>query len=122
MRTALRTWLSLPTNSGSSLPAWIAGFSSGRCHERSEAHRMRGDTERRARDEGWTFESAVESALVWLARSALALWSRKKAVRISGYAAAGALILAGTVVAGTQAHHYARKQVQNRHEQIPVGP
>ncbi len=83
---------------------------------------MRGDTERRARDEGWTFESAVESALVWLARSALALWSRKKAVRISGYAAAGALILAGTVVAGTQAHHYARKQVQNRHEQIPVGP
>ncbi len=83
---------------------------------------MRGDKERRARDEGWAFESAVEGALAWLARSALALWRRKKALRFSGYVAAGALILAGSVVAGTQAHQYARKQVQNRHEQIPVGP
>jgi hypothetical protein len=62
---------------------------------------MRGDTERRARDEGWAFESAVEGTLAWLARSALTLWRRKKVVRISGYAAAGALILAGMTVAGT---------------------
>jgi WD40 repeat protein len=83
---------------------------------------MRGDTERRARDEGWAFESAVEGTLAWLARSALTLWRRKKVVRISGYAAAGALILAGMTVAGTQAQRYAQKQIQNRHEQIPVGP
>jgi dipeptidyl aminopeptidase/acylaminoacyl peptidase len=83
---------------------------------------MRGDTQRRARHRGWAFESAVEGALWWMARSALTLWRRKKAVRIPGYAAFGALILAGMAVAGTQTQQYALKQVQNLHEQISVGP
>jgi WD40 repeat protein len=83
---------------------------------------MRGSAnpERRHRNDRWGFESVVERALGWLARSAL--WRRKKGIRISGYAVAGALIVAGTVVAGTQVYRHARMQIENRHERIPVGP
>jgi len=79
---------------------------------------MRGASERRHRDDRWGFESAVERTLRWLARSALALWRRRRWARISGYAVAVAL----TVVAGTQAYRHAQMQIQNRHELIPVGP
>jgi WD40 repeat protein len=81
-------------------------------------HEMRGASERRHRDDRWGFESAVERTLGWLARSALALWRRRRWARISGYAVAVAL----TVVAGTQAYRHAQMQIQNRHELIPVGP
>ena len=79
----------------------------------------RGDRDEKA----WAFESAVEKALWWMLRSTLGralrlmlrLWQGSKLFRITSYAGAGILVIAGIILTSVRAY-------ENRHASIHVGP